>query len=62
MYQSSIEYDKNYTLNKIRSKYIVVKIFENLEKNKLLNIISYNKKYQELINIKLNYYKDEFLN
>ena len=40
----------------------MIKIFENLESNKLLNIINYNKKYQKLMNKKLNVYKDEFLN
>ena len=62
MNQSSIEYDKRDMLKDIRCKYIVIKIFENLERSKLLNIINYNKKYQELMNIKLNDYKNEFLN
>ena len=61
MKQTSIKFDKNYTLQNIRCKYIEIKIFENLENNMLLNIINYNKKYQKLMNIKLNDNKDEFL-
>ena len=33
----------NNNLNKIRSKYIYMKIFMNLNQNRLLNIIHYNK-------------------
>ena len=47
-------------LNKIRSKYIIMKIFEHLNQFKLLNIIHYNKKYQKLMNINLKTYKNEF--
>ena len=35
--------NKNNILQKIRSKYIIIKIFDNLKENKLLNIINYNK-------------------
>ena len=52
---------KNNNLNKIRSKYIVMKIFDNLNQNRLLNIIHYSKKYQKLKNINLLFYKNEFL-
>ena len=54
--------NKNNILKKIKSKYIVMRIFENLKQNKLLDIIHYNKKYQKLMNIKLKDYKNEFLN
>ena len=54
--------NKNYILKKIKSKYIVMRIFENLKQIKLLYIIHYNKKYQKLMNIKLKDYKNEFLN
>ena len=54
--------NKNDNLKRIKSKYIVMRIFENLKQNKLLDIIHYNKKYQKLMNIKLKDYKNEFLN
>ena len=54
--------NKNNILKKIKSKYIVMRIFENLKQIKLLDIIHYNKKYQKLMNIKLKDYKNEFLN
>ena len=47
-------------LMKIRSKYIIIKIFNNIKQSKLLNIINYNKSYQKLMNIKLKDYKNEF--
>ena len=47
-------------LKKIRSKYIQIEIFAYLEKSKLLNIIQYSKKYQNLMNKKLKDYKKEF--
>ena len=37
--------NKSDKLVKIKSKYIVMKIFENLEEIRLLNIVHYNKKY-----------------
>ena len=52
--------NKNDKLKKITSKYIVIRIFDNLNQNKLLNIIHYNKKYQKVMNIKLKDYKNEF--
>ena len=54
--------NENCVLKKIKSKYIVMRIFENLKQIKLLDIIHYNKKYQKLMNIKLKDYKNEFLN
>ena len=53
-------HNQNGNLAKIRSKYIIIKIFDNLEQNKLLNIINYNKKYQKLMNKKLIDYKREY--
>ena len=53
--------NKNNNLNKIRSKYIVMKIFDYLNQTRLLNIIHYNKKYQKLMNINLSFYKNEYL-
>jgi len=53
--------NKNNIINKIRSKYITIEIFEHLNQNKLLNIIHYNKKYQKLMNKNLTFYKNEYL-
>ena len=52
--------EKINNLMKIRSKYIIIKIFNNIKQSKLLNIINYNKKYQKLMNIKLKDYKNEY--
>ena len=54
------DYNKNSNLTKIKSKYIIIKIFDNLKQNKLLNIVNYNKKYQKLMNIKLIDYKRKY--
>ena len=53
--------NKNQKINKIRSKFIAKKIFLHLNQNRLLNIILYNKKYQNLMNINIESYKNEFL-
>ena len=60
MAQINNDYNQNDNLTKIRSKYIIIKIFDNLEQNKLLNIIKYNKQYQKLMNIKLIDYIREY--
>ena len=52
--------EKINNLMKIRSKYIIIKIFNNIKQSKLLNIINYNKSYQKLMNIKLKDYKNEY--
>ena len=52
--------NKNNMLVKIRSKYIVIKIFENLKENRLLKLIHYNKKYQKLMDKKIIDYKIVF--
>ena len=62
MAEANNNFNKNDVLKKIKSKYIVMRIFENLKQIKLLDIIHYNKKYQKLMNIKLKDYKYEFLN
>ena len=49
--------NQNNMLVKIRSKYIVIKIFENLKENRLLKLIHYNKKYQKLMDKKIIDYK-----
>ena len=60
MSEISNNFYKNGNLMKIKSKYIVIKIFDNIKKSKLLKIINYNKKVQGLMKIKLNDYKNEF--
>ena len=42
---------------KIRSKYILQKIFNNLMKKKSLDIIKYNNNIKERINTSIKYYK-----
>ena len=37
-------------LKNIRSKYLVIKIFEHLKQKKLLKMIEHNKKYQNIMN------------
>ena len=60
MSEKSNIFNENHILLKIKSKYIIIKIFDNLKQNKLLDIIHYNKKYQKVMNIKLKDYKNEF--
>ena len=50
----------NNILIKIRSKYIVIEIFNHLRQNRLLKLIQYNKMYQKIMNKKLKDYKNEF--
>ena len=52
--------NKNF-LKMIRSKYILEKILNNLQNNRLLNIIRYNKNIRNKINIDKNDYKKEYL-
>ena len=52
--------EKNGILKKVKSKYIIMKIFENLKQNRLLDIIHYNKKYQKLMNKKIFDYQKAF--
>ena len=42
------DYNQNCNLNKIRSKYIIIKIFDILKQNKLLNIINYKREYSKI--------------
>ena len=60
MKQKNNNYHSNNIIKKIRSKYIQIKIFDNLEEKKLLNIVHYNKKYQKLMNKRLKDYKNEY--
>ena len=60
MADTSNNFNQNNSLKKIRSKYILIKIFDNLKENRLLKLVNYNKKYQKLMKIKLKDYKNEF--
>ena len=48
---------KEITLKKVRSKYVIKIIFENLKESKLLGIIKYNKYFQNKLEIGINHYK-----
>ena len=60
MAKTSNNFNGNSMLIKLRNKYILIKIFDNLKENKLLNIIHYNKKYQKLMNKNIKDYEKEF--
>ena len=51
-------FNKNY-FEKIKSKYILKQIFDNLKTNKLLRVIHYNKILKNILNIKLKDYINE---
>ena len=42
----------------IKADYFLIKVFNNLEKKKTLNIVKYNKNIKERINININDYKE----
>ena len=44
-------------INKIRSNYIIKRIYENINKKNSLELIKYNKKLQKRLNIEFNDYK-----
>ena len=52
--------NKNFkgVLNKIRSNYILKRIFINLNKKKSLEVIQYNNKLQKKLNIEINDYME----
>ena len=52
---------KKINLNEIKSKYIIKKIFDNIEKNKFLIIIKYNKNIQSRLDLDINIYKENSL-
>ena len=45
-------------LKNLKSDYFLIKLFDNLQKKKSLNIIKYNKKIQKRMKIDNNTYKD----
>ena len=42
----------------IKADYFLIKVFNNLEKKKALNLVKYNKNIKERINININDYKE----
>ena len=46
------------SLTEIKCKYIIAKIFDNLNQYKLLKIIRYNKNLQNILNKNINDYKE----
>ena len=49
---------KKINLNDIKNKYILKKIFGNIQKIKYLNIIRYNKNIQNRLDVDINVYKE----
>ena len=47
-------------LDKLKNDYFLQKVFNNLEKKKMLYIAMYNKKIKKRINININDYKEEY--
>ena len=45
-------------LGNIKSNFILKKIINNIQRNKILGFFKYNKKFQEKLNININDYKD----
>ncbi len=48
----------NPNIENIKSKYILSKIYYNLEKKKKLNLVKYNKKIQNRLNLSIKDYKE----
>ena len=43
------EKNKKFFLNEVKSSFILKRIFDNLERNRFLNIIKYSKEFQKKI-------------
>ena len=54
--KNQIKSDAKY--ENIKADYFLIKVFDNLEKKKTLNIVKYNKNIKERINININDYKE----
>ena len=50
----------NATLNKVRSKYILAQIFDNLQQEKKIEIVRYNKNFRKLLKIRITDYRKAF--
>ena len=61
MEEEKINSDKKYPLLNIRSEYIMKKVFNLLDLNRLLILIKPSKLYQKKLNKDINSYKDEYL-
>ena len=48
----------NYKLENLKGVYFLQRIFDNMKKNKYLNIIKYNKKLQKRLNLSIDDYKE----
>ena len=53
---SACQNNDNSLFEKIRSKYILKKLFENLNEKKMLQIVKYNKIIQDKLNLDINNY------
>ena len=60
MAEKRINDDNNCFLKKVRSKYILKQIFNNVNEIITLNIIHYNKRFQKKLNKKINDYKKHY--
>ena len=60
MDEINIHSNVKYSLNNIKNKYILKKIFDNITPIKTLDIIFYNKAIQNRLNININDYKNEY--
>ena len=59
MTETNSNINSNFLLNNVKCKYIIEKIFENVEMNKFLNIIRYNKILQKRLDKNINDYKNQ---
>ena len=48
----------NPIIEKLKSRYILSKVFDNISKKKKLEIVKYNKRIQNRINLSVNDYKE----
>ena len=60
MPKASKSINKRDTIFKIRSKYILRQIFENIHKKRKLDIVRFNKNIQKSLDVELNDYKIEY--
>ena len=61
MKEISNKSNKGCVLIKVKSKYIIKQIFDNLQQKNALEILRYNKKLRNVLNKKINEYKNEYL-
>ena len=56
-----IDLRNNASLNKVRSKYILGQIFDNLQEEKKIEIVRYNKNLRKKLKIRITDYKNSIL-